>query len=122
MRHSVLLVDDDHAIRALLRLFFERAGFTVAEAEDGRQALDRIDAEFPEAVVLDIMMPVMDGLQVLGHLHAAGRVPQLPVLVLTANPAPDLPSRVMALGARGLMRKPMSPSALVARIRETIEQ
>ena len=62
--YKVLIADDEPQIREILRVYFQKEGFQVIEAENGQDALDKVDAEHPDIILLDIMMPVMDGLQV----------------------------------------------------------
>ncbi|UEM21404.1 response regulator [Skermanella mucosa] len=81
---DVLVVDDDAAARDVLRRTLERAGFTVAEAEDGLAALDRMQTRRPLAVVLDLDMPVPDGFRVLEMMRGDGRLSGIPIVVVTA--------------------------------------
>ena len=86
MPHSVLVVDDDADIRESLRLVLEDEGFVVRTAADGAQAVAAMEAESPCFVILDLMMPVMDGWEVAGRMHDEERLAEIPVCVVTATP------------------------------------
>lgn len=111
----ILIVDDDEEIRASLRRGLAFEGFTVSLAADGEEALRFLRHEPPDLVVLDIMMPGLDGLEVVRRLRLADE--QLPVILLTARDA--VPDRVTGLeaGADDYLVKPFAFSELLARIR-----
>jgi DNA-binding response OmpR family regulator len=111
----VLVVDDDDEIRASLRRGLSRAGFAVELAADGSEALRQLLHAPPDLVVLDIMMPGVDGLEVVRRLRRGDD--QVPVILLTARDA--VPDRVAGLdaGADDYLVKPFALSELVARIR-----
>ncbi len=111
----VLVVDDEQALRALFARVLANAGFCVDVAGDGREALSKIAAHLPDLVVLDIMMPEMDGWEVLARLR---QVPdQPPVVVVSACPD-EL--RAASAGAVACLGKPLSLRALVDKCRETV--
>jgi DNA-binding response OmpR family regulator len=115
----ILVVDDDRKIVALVRAYLERDGYRVVVAYDGRQALTRAHADSPALVVLDIMLPELDGLEVMRLLHATSDVP---VLLLTARGS--LPERIMGLerGADDYLPKPFSPAELVVRVKAILRR
>lgn len=120
MNPSILVVDDDPVVRELLRGYLEQRGYTVALLEDG-MALERtLETERPTLVVLDIMMPALDGVSALRALRAAGN--DVPVILLTARD--DVIDRVIGLelGADDYLGKPFDPSELVARIRTVLRR
>jgi CheY-like chemotaxis protein len=80
----VLLVEDDETTRTTIRQLLEREGWDVAEADNGRLALDRVAARLPDAIVLDLLMPEMDGFGFIAELHSRPAWRRLPVLVVTA--------------------------------------
>jgi len=82
---DVLVVDDDYATRRLLRRYLQRDGWTVRTAANGEEALDRVRTQQPGLILLDLMMPVMDGLTFLQHLRDEGRWDDVPVVVTTAK-------------------------------------
>jgi CheY-like chemotaxis protein len=81
----VLVVDDDPGVRLLLRRILEAEGYTVIEAENGRAALDRMGERAPGAILLDLMMPQMDGFEFLSALHEREAWRQIPVVIITAK-------------------------------------
>jgi CheY-like chemotaxis protein len=109
----ILLVDDDAFVRRLLRLTLSAHDFEIAEASDGDLALDLIDAQHPELVLLDWQMPFTPGSTVLKRLQE--RHPDLPVVVLTTDTTQR--AEAMRLGATAFLTKPFSPLGLL----ETIE-
>jgi two-component system response regulator MprA len=115
MNAHVLVVDDDEEIRASLRRGLAFEGFKVTQAADGEEALRSIRDDRPDLAVLDIMMPGLDGLEVVRRLRLADE--QLPVIMLTARDA--VPDRVTGLeaGADDYLVKPFAFSELLARIR-----
>jgi DNA-binding response OmpR family regulator len=84
--HTVLVVDDDPGIRESLQMLLEDEGFAVRVARDGAEALAQMDDEPPCFVILDLMMPVMDGWEVAGHMHDEARLAAIPLCVVTATP------------------------------------
>ncbi len=116
----VLLVDDDPGILLSLRRALEFEGYTVPTATDGVEALDAIAREAPDAVVLDVTMPRLDGLQVCRHLRAEGD--RTPILVLTARHA--VTDRVAGLdaGADDYLVKPFALEELLARVRALLRR
>ena len=116
---TILLIDDDTELTALLGEYLEQEGFRVAIAEDGERALGRIVDSRADIVVLDIMMPKIDGLQVLRRIRSESAVP---VLMLTARG--DEADRIagLDLGADDYLAKPCSPAELAARIRAILRR
>jgi DNA-binding response OmpR family regulator len=108
---TVLVVDDEPDILLLHRLNLEGAGHRVLLAADGQKALERIDADRPDAVVLDVMMPVLDGWGVLEAL--AGRSDAPPVLIVSAKSGDEDIQRAMRLGAAGYLAKPFNADLLL---------
>ena len=110
---TVLVVDDDRKIVQLVRTYLERDGHRVVAAHDGRSALDVFEAERPDLVVLDLMLPEMDGYEVCRRIRA---VDDTPILMLTARSS--VPDRIHGLlrGADDYLPKPFSPAELAARV------
>jgi DNA-binding response OmpR family regulator len=117
---KLLLVDDESAITDNLAPFLKRSGFEVAVAADGKQALDQIASFQPDLVVLDVMMPRMDGREVLRRLRGEGN--WTPIILLTQ--VGEATERAMALeeGADDYLNKPFDPHELVARIRAVLRR
>lgn len=113
MTHRILIVDDDLHIREVIRVALRKAGMTVNEARDGREALTRFSADRPDLIVLDIGMPELDGLDVCREVRKTSDVP---ILFLSARD--DEIDRVLGLeiGGDDYVTKPFSPRELVARV------
>jgi two-component system, OmpR family, response regulator CpxR len=116
---NILLVDDDAELCALLTEFLEREGFTVDHANDGPAGLEKAAAPGVDLVVLDVMLPGMDGFEILKRLRVNSKVP---VLMLTAR-GEDIDRIVgLEMGADDYMAKPFNPRELVARIRAVLRR
>ena len=117
---SVLIVDDERHILELLRLYLTNDGYQVISAADGREALQMVRVEKPDLVVLDIMLPEIDGMEVCRRLRQDGN--ELPIIMLTARDD-DIDKIVgLELGADDYMTKPFNPRELVARIRAVLRR
>lgn len=120
MKAHILIVDDDPRITDLLRRVLAYEGYTVAVAATGDEALDRTLEHPPDAIVLDIMLPSMDGLEVTRRLRTAGD--NVPILLLTARDA--VSDRVAGLetGADDYLVKPFAPEELLARVKALLRR
>lgn len=112
----VLVIDDDAAVRLVLQRNLEHAGFEVMTAEEGLGGLAAALGEAPDIVVLDLMMPNVDGFVVLDALQRDPRTAAIPVIVLTAVTAPGVRERCEEGGAALVMTKPFEPTMLAAGI------
>ena len=108
----ILVAEDDAALRLLYTVWLESAGHQVTAVADGRDAIDLIQRRIPEAAVLDVEMPFVDGLAVSRYLHALA--PGVPILVVTALDGKDAPAA--AAGAHGVLSKPCDRDELVAAV------
>jgi DNA-binding response OmpR family regulator len=108
----ILVVDDDPAIRQLLTDVLELEGYEVSLAVDGLAAVRAVTAASPDFVVLDVMMPGLDGFEVLSTIRAQGGEP-VPVLMLTAAAEPDADARAWAHGVDYYLAKPFTPDAVL---------
>jgi DNA-binding response OmpR family regulator len=115
----VLVVEDDRKTRASVRLYLEHAGFEVLQAESGAEALTLARAHRPDLVVLDVMLPGLDGLEVCRILQAESRTP---TILLTARTLEEDKLRGLELGADDYVTKPFSPRELVARVRAVLRR
>jgi DNA-binding response OmpR family regulator len=119
MAHKILLVDDEANIRDLAAIYLEKEGFTIVEAGDGHEALQKFTREAPSMVVLDVMMPGMDGFAVCRELRKEHDVP---ILMLTARNE-DVDKIVgLEIGADDYMTKPFNPRELVARVKAILRR
>jgi DNA-binding response OmpR family regulator len=112
----VLLVDDDPALRLLYRFNLEASGVDVVEAPDGETALRLLEDELPDVVLLDVMMPGLDGWTVAERLAGDPRTRFLPVIFITARTDEDARARGAELGAAAYLPKPFHPASLAERI------
>lgn len=117
----VLLIEDEPNIRMLSRMILEEAGYAVDEAADGRAGIASITAKRYDAIVLDIMMPGVDGYQVLDALEAMPKRKGTPVVVVTAKHDPRGVMRELSGGAVDHLAKPFAPEALVAAVNRAID-
>lgn len=119
MSQRVLVVDDDPTVREVVCRYLEAAGFAVDAAEDGRIGLDAALADPPDLVVLDLMLPGLDGLEVFRRLRAAAPVP---VVMLTALGDEEDRLVGLELGADDYVTKPFSPRELVLRVQSVLRR
>lgn len=115
----ILVVDDEERMVRFIRLNLEHDGFRVIEAFNGTQALDKVRSNLPDLVILDIMMPDIDGFEVLRILR---EVSSVPVIMLTAKGEEDDRVRGLELGADDYITKPFSPRELVSRVRAVLRR
>ncbi|MCA9954744.1 MAG: response regulator [Ardenticatenaceae bacterium] len=121
MNSSILIVDDEAMTRNLLRLMLERAGFKILEAEDGVQALEVVAAESPDLLILDVMMPNVDGITVCETLRAEAETAVLPIILLSARTSPEAVQLGMKAGADRYLSKPISREELIRNVREVLQ-
>lgn len=103
----ILIVDDESSMRFLLRMILENAGYEILEAHHGAAALERINEWRPDLIVTDLMMPVMNGRDLVGRLRADPETASIPILLISANPHAE----VAAVDA--IVGKPFHPEAVV---------
>lgn len=116
---TILVVDDEATIVEVVRLYLEREGFRVIEAQDGPGALSAIERYHPDLIVLDLMLPGLGGLDITRRLRAQG---DLPIIMLTARGAEADRVRGLELGADDYVTKPFSPHELVARVKAVLRR
>ena len=119
---QILVVDDDPDILQFVRMNLELEGFEVAVARSGREALDKAHDRPPELVLLDVMMPEMDGLTVLSKLRSSPSTANVPVIILTAKALAEDRVKGLDLGADDYVTKPFELEELVARIRTVLRR
>ncbi len=119
---AVLLVDDESAIRTICRVNLERDGIAVLEAADGDEALAQLGRESPSLVLLDIMLPGVDGWSVAEQLAGDPATRDTPVVFLSARAAPEDVLRAQELGAVGYIVKPFDPLELAGIVRNVLER
>ena len=119
MARNILVVEDDRNISDLIRMYLEKEGFDVRIAYDGGKAVEEFDREAPDMVLLDIMLPVMDGWAVCAHIREKGKTP---IIMLTAKS--DVGDRITGLemGADDYLVKPFEMKELMARINAVLRR
>jgi DNA-binding response OmpR family regulator len=118
----VLLVDDDASLRMLYRFNLEASGVDVVEAEDGETALRVLEGDLPDVVLLDVMMPGIDGWAVAERLASEERLRRLPVIFITARASDQARARGLGLGAAGYLTKPFNPVSLADEIERILSR
>jgi DNA-binding response OmpR family regulator len=116
---TILVVDDEETIREVVRRYLEREGFLVQEAADGYETLALIKKYPPDLIVLDLMLPGIDGLSLTQHIRHDR---QIPIIMLTAKSEPTDRIRGLDLGADDYVTKPFSPQEIVSRVRAVLRR
>jgi DNA-binding response OmpR family regulator len=116
----ILLVDDEPSIIQLSRMYFERDGFRVQEIGDGEAALEAVAKHHPALIVLDVMLPKLDGFEVCRRLRASGD--QTPIIMLTARDEDIDKILGLELGADDYLTKPFNPRELIARVKAILRR
>jgi DNA-binding response OmpR family regulator len=122
MTLRILIADDDDDLRQLLRLMLSREGFEVIEAANGAEALARAYDSRPALVLLDVMMPDIDGFEVCRRLRSDERTHRLPIVFVSAMDNITQRNEMLKLGADDCLRKPISPRELIVRVRGVMER
>ena len=118
----ILVVEDDPDIAALVRRYLEKAGFSVDTLASGREALTAIAAKPPDLLVLDLMLPHVDGLEICRNVRGNPATAAIPVIMLTARAEESERIVGLELGADDYVAKPFSPNELVARVRALLRR
>ena len=123
-RPTVLVVDDDKVLRAIIGTNLELGGFDVLTAPDGPSALALLDDRLPDVVLLDAVMPVMDGYATLGRIRRHSTASHVPVIVITTGAGADTtePVKVLEAGADDFINKPFTPQEMLARVRAKVRR
>ena len=119
MKNKILVVDDEETIREVVSRYLDREGFTVMEAADGFKALELIRQDPPDLIVLDLMLPGMDGLSLIEHIRQDQHIP---IIMLTAKGEANDRIRGLDMGADDYMAKPFSPQEVVSRVRAVLRR
>ena len=119
MQKTILIIEDDSNIRELLRLYLSQEGYKIETAQDGLEGLRAFKAHEPDLILLDLMMPVMDGTQVIKEVRAVSKVP---VIMLTAKGETFDKVAGLDLGADDYITKPFETRELIARIRAVLRR
>src|SRR5690348_15242645 len=122
MTTRILIVEDDPDIAHLVSRYLDKAGFQTERAATGRDALQAIAAKLPDLLVLDLMLPHVDGLEICRLLRADSATSGLPIIMLTARAEESERIVGLELGADDYLAKPFSPGELVARVRALLRR
>jgi two-component system KDP operon response regulator KdpE len=118
-KYRILVVDDERRMVGFIRLNLEQDGFEVIEASNGNEALERLRDSLPDLILLDVMMPDLDGFEVLRTIR---EISQVPVIMLTAKGEEDDKVKGLELGADDYVTKPFSPRELVSRVKAVLRR
>jgi len=116
------VVDDSEVLRKIVSFNLVREGYSVDEARDGKEALEKLQQAKPDLIILDIMMPYVDGFEVLRRIRKDPNLADIPVIMLTAKGGEDDPKTALELGANGFLTKPFSPLKLLEEVRRVIKR
>lgn len=118
-KQKILIADDEAGIREILKIYFEKEGFEVLEAENGEQAITKVLADKPDMLLLDIMMPVMDGIEVCKQVR---KMSSLPIIMVTAKEEDDDRITGLEIGADDYITKPFNTREVVARVKAVLRR
>lgn len=118
-KKKILVVDDERGLAKIIRLNLEQDGFEVVEANNGTQAMEKLRTTLPDLILLDVMMPDIDGFTVLKMIREIGNIP---VIMLTAKGQEEDKVKGLELGADDYVTKPFSPRELTSRIRAVLRR
>ena len=121
MPHSILLVDDEPQTRDLLRLMLKRDGYEVFDAEDGFDALEKVQQFKPDAILLDVMMPELDGIEVCTRIRADEKISDIPIIMLSARTHTEAVEIGILAGATRYLAKPIGRKDLLRNVNEVLE-
>ncbi len=116
---QILVIEDEPSVSEVVALYLRRAGYNVLSARDGRDAIEILDREFPQLVLLDLMLPNVDGWDILKWVRARSNVP---IIVLTARREETDRIAGLEMGADDYITKPFSPQELVSRVRAVLRR
>jgi DNA-binding response OmpR family regulator len=114
---KILVVDDDHEILKLIAMLLRRIGAEAWTFADGESALQRLGQTMPDLIILDLMLPDIDGLRILEQVRAQERLSHVPVLILSAKADPGTIREGLDLGADGYITKPYIANTLIDKVR-----
>ncbi|HEY4678096.1 MAG TPA: response regulator [Candidatus Angelobacter sp.] len=117
----ILIADDKATSRELLRTVLERQGYAVSDAADGKEALEKVRAETPDLILLDLQMPIRNGYEVLGELREDPAYATLPIIALTASAMQGDREKALAAGFTGYLAKPVALSHLREEIQRLLD-
>jgi len=120
MSKKILLVDDEVGLVEMVKMRLEASGYNIICAYDGQEALEKAKKEKPDLIILDLMLPKMDGYKVCGLLKSDSRYSKIPIIMFTARIQEEDLVLGKELGADGYITKPFEPKILLGKIKELI--
>lgn len=120
MTKKILLVDDEAQLVEMMKMRLETSGYEVITAYDGQQAFERARKEKPDLIILDLMLPKMEGYKVCGLLKSDARYAKIPIIMFTARAQEEDVALGKSLGAEDYITKPFDPKILLDKIRGLI--
>ena len=120
MSLKILVAEDQPHVRNLMEYKLKNSGYTVIAVEDGRSAIQKAEELIPDLILLDVMMPLMTGFEVLSALRHNEKTRDIPILMVTAVSTEEEVLKGLKLGADDYITKPFSPNELAARVKTTL--
>ena len=121
-KENILIVDDEEDVLELVRFNLEKNGYKTETAVSGEEALEKAKAKSPDLIILDLMLPGIDGLEVCKKLKSNTKTENIPVIMLTAKSEESDIITGLELGAQDYITKPFSPKVLIARVRRILQK
>lgn len=121
MSDKILVVDDNQDAIAILEAVLRGAGYPVVSAKDGLEAMQKITTEDPSLILLDVMMPKMDGYEVCRTVKSDPKLSHIPILLVSAKTDPASKERGLSLGAADYLFKPIQPALVLRKVKEHLE-
>ena len=118
---TILIADDDEDLRLLVQVTLENPTYRILTAEDGRQVLDAVKQDRPDLLIIDWMMPGLNGCEAVTQLRQNPDTATIPVVMLTAKDGLEAQEQMDALALAGYLTKPFSPLELIKKVREVLE-
>ena len=118
---KIMVVDDEPDVVRLVEFILQKEGFEVVTASDGRTGLSLLDEEKPDLIILDIMMPLMDGMEVLRQIRSHRTTSRVPVIMLTAKTASVTVDEARQLWVSDYVMKPFDPERLVVKVKKALK-
>jgi len=118
---TILIADDDEDLRLLVQVTLENPTYRILTAEDGCQALDSVKQHRPDLLIIDWMMPGLNGCEAVAQLRQNPHTATIPVVMLTAKDGPEAQEQMDSLALAGYLTKPFSPLALIKKVRELLD-
>ena len=118
---KIITIDDDPVVRTLIKKTFSSLGFEVITAADGIEGLRAIENHQPDIIILDVMMPIIDGLEVLKRIKATPKIAKIPVIMFTAISDGHMVVETSKFGADDYIIKPFQSSVLIQKVKELLK-